>query len=198
MNYESSLYHHGILGMKWGVRRYQNKDGSLTPAGMRRYGVAGHTYEEYQADRKYMKKHGLTADVVGDKKNGITGVQKLHNNRTGKELSLDYAQALLSGKAYMPSDSNKSASYKTATNTLSEKESRKQRKAISKGRAAINGVLRQIGFSATAGAASQVVGRLGYETVASYGGMALQTLGTLTNVGYTIYDVARSGKIKNE
>lgn len=30
------LKHHGILGMKWGVRRYQNKDGSLTPVGKRR------------------------------------------------------------------------------------------------------------------------------------------------------------------
>lgn len=32
------LMHHGILGQKWGVRRYQNDDGSLTDAGKRRYG----------------------------------------------------------------------------------------------------------------------------------------------------------------
>ena len=31
------LYHWGIKGMRWGVRRYQNKDGSLTPAGKKRY-----------------------------------------------------------------------------------------------------------------------------------------------------------------
>ena len=37
MQYESSLQHWGIKGMKWGVRRYQNEDGTLTDAGKKRY-----------------------------------------------------------------------------------------------------------------------------------------------------------------
>lgn len=37
----NELFHHGVKGMKWGVRRYQNTDGTLTPEGLKRYRIDG-------------------------------------------------------------------------------------------------------------------------------------------------------------
>lgn len=33
MTNNTEIYHHGVKGQRWGVRRYQNQDGSLTPKG---------------------------------------------------------------------------------------------------------------------------------------------------------------------
>lgn len=54
---EPHIYHHGILGMKWGIRRFQNKDGSLTSVGKSRYGVKGNRRSEQSGD---VKKKGLS------------------------------------------------------------------------------------------------------------------------------------------
>ena len=48
----NELSHHGIKGQKWGRRRYQNKDGSLTPAGKQRYGSKENFEERYDEDVK--------------------------------------------------------------------------------------------------------------------------------------------------
>ena len=48
------LVHYGVMGMKWGVRRYQNNDGTLTNEGRRRYG-SGESFKakkEYKAAKK--------------------------------------------------------------------------------------------------------------------------------------------------
>lgn len=46
---DSELYHYGIQGMRWGVRRFQNSDGTLTAAGKKRYNKE---LESYRADKK--------------------------------------------------------------------------------------------------------------------------------------------------
>lgn len=57
-DYENELYHHGIKGMRWGIRRFQNADGSLKPAGEKRYGSGkslGQTIKAYKVSRQRKK-----------------------------------------------------------------------------------------------------------------------------------------------
>lgn len=48
--YSDELYHHGTKGQKWGVRKYQYEDGSLTPAGRERY--YGHGFKVKSGEGK--------------------------------------------------------------------------------------------------------------------------------------------------
>ena len=52
---QNELCHHGIKGMKWGVRRFQYKDGSLTGAGRKRYSEADNVKRAYKAEAKAAK-----------------------------------------------------------------------------------------------------------------------------------------------
>lgn len=55
--YESSLAHHGVKGQKWGVRRYQNTDGTLTEAGKKKYVKAVKKMDKLdtKAEKRQMK-----------------------------------------------------------------------------------------------------------------------------------------------
>lgn len=89
-SFEEFLMHHGILGMKWGVRRYQNEDGTLTAAGKR---------HKAKLDERSMKK-----DVKWAKRHEKS-IMKQANKRTKSDIRKyektelrDLAKQMKSGK----------------------------------------------------------------------------------------------------
>lgn len=80
---ENELYHHGIKGQKWGVRRFQNKDGSLTLAGKKRALKMQNQYTELANNKKYHDKHG-NLTYAGRKKE--LQMKEKYSELTGKDL----------------------------------------------------------------------------------------------------------------
>lgn len=75
------LQHWGVKGQKWGVRRYQNKDGSLTQAGQKRYArdAKEKEYDQYDSEKKTYYKES--------KKNGRSDLQVDSDRYVREDLS---------------------------------------------------------------------------------------------------------------
>lgn len=89
----NELYHYGVPGMKWGVRRYRNADGSLTATGKKRVSkqykkasIAGDKSLAKHYNKMYMVSYNKTADKMN---NG--GIEKFNKSQQ-KKYGNDYAK----------------------------------------------------------------------------------------------------------
>ena len=97
-----TIEHHGILGQRWGIRRYQNKDGTLTPLGKQRQALAD-AKQEYKIRRKdpNSDKESAKADYktkTGKIKQKISAEKEKEDARNEEERKRQEAEKLQAEK----------------------------------------------------------------------------------------------------
>lgn len=111
---DGELYHWGVKGMKWGVRRYQNKDGTLTAAGKKRY--------DHEADKGDYNQQKADGTRFKQTKKGKVETLKADAHRYAKEDDEALKQVIDSSKGL--------ASSVKSLNDLTIRQTKKNRPAM--------------------------------------------------------------------
>lgn len=142
------LYHHGIKGQKWGVRRFQYADGSLTKAGWARYGYGTKTSQKanYKIDKDFKKYHEAHKKRVDANKRGddkgerdekeirstskklASTIQKQLNDIDQFKATSDHARGVVNERLSAVNKKLKKLSNKEQTDKVKAKVEKLQRK----------------------------------------------------------------------
>lgn len=142
--FDDELYHYGVKGQKWGVRRYQNPDGSLTSAGKKRQARIEKSDERYRAKQMkktaaYYDKNRYAGPYRTKKIEGVNSLQKKLDSQSGK-----YDKAVIKGQL----EARKALKQYELTKVSQLTHDQIQREKAAVGKQAANDALLSIGMSA--------------------------------------------------
>lgn len=120
----NELYHYGIKGQKWGVRRYQNSDGSLTDEGRERYRHVSNYKELNKLSvslSKYLKSKGMASELYTDDELldfGIDVYNGIIKKGTVSQRVTDVEEGLDNYRKYVSIISDDKSNYKDISDSL--------------------------------------------------------------------------------
>lgn len=114
------LYHHGVLGMKWGIRRYQNKDGTLTSAGRKKANKLAERYAKITGKKIVKTSKNSSSDNVKNmsdaeihKRIDRLKLENRYKELMGQPISKTPKQISNKGQQYVKNNKNTSFFKKT-------------------------------------------------------------------------------------
>lgn len=117
------LMHYGVKGMKWGVRRYQRKDGTLTRAGKKRVDEGANLYPTYKGKRlDYMSERSKNRDAVVEKISREKSKEDIAKYERYKKRNTNFGK-------YANSDSDRMSIWNNRIRDKREKEATRQKYA---------------------------------------------------------------------
>lgn len=112
--YHDSLRHHGIEGQKWGVRRFQNEDGSLTSSGKKRYGVDDNKAHK---GKKEKTNRELKYEIERAKlKNELKSVKRENTDQKLKSIAFVGGKAISYGSKFVAKAASKTTKFLSTPN----------------------------------------------------------------------------------
>lgn len=166
--YRNELYHHGIKGQRWGVRRYQNEDGTLTDVGMRRLTGGGKKDKGVSFDRhgrldddpsNLRKAHSKIREAAAEDNRNLASALNSGSNIAGissRMAARSESKKLAKAASKIDVSQMSDAELRNRINRMNMERQYKQLRAeeISKGRGRVSGILSTAGDVLAIGASA--------------------------------------------